>query len=192
MFTIVLAAYTAAGASAAASNPPTSTYATGDIRPSFPSVMGESVRRGGRMSNGVFAPLPGPSARRGPPPAMGSRSSGGETRTLNLAVNSRLLCRLSYPGWTAHSAGRAGDVTSAPATSFEPSAHRRAVRENAVMSTIRAVIFDLDGVVRHFEPAAETETQLGLPPGAIEEVAYATALLDGATTGRITFEIWIE
>jgi hypothetical protein len=25
-------------------------------------------------------------------------SSGGETRTLNLAVNSRLLCRLSYPG----------------------------------------------------------------------------------------------
>ena len=26
------------------------------------------------------------------------RCSGGETRTLNLAVNSRLLCRLSYPG----------------------------------------------------------------------------------------------
>ncbi len=25
-------------------------------------------------------------------------SSGGETRTLNLAVNSRLLCQLSYPG----------------------------------------------------------------------------------------------
>ncbi len=29
-----------------------------------------------------------------PPP----KSSGGETRTLNLTVNSRLLCRLSYPG----------------------------------------------------------------------------------------------
>ena len=26
------------------------------------------------------------------------KSSGGETRTLNLAVNSRLLCQLSYPG----------------------------------------------------------------------------------------------
>ncbi len=27
-----------------------------------------------------------------------AKCSGGETRTLNLAVNSRLLCRLSYPG----------------------------------------------------------------------------------------------
>src|ERR1700681_2664275 len=31
--------------------------------------------------------------------------SGGETRTLNLAVNSRLLCQLSYPGMAPH--GRA-------------------------------------------------------------------------------------
>ncbi len=30
--------------------------------------------------------------------AMGNVGSGGETRTHNLTVNSRLLCRLSYPG----------------------------------------------------------------------------------------------
>ncbi len=42
--------------------------------------------------------------RIGPVEDAGGRSSGGETRTLNLAVNSRLLCRLSYPGWLAGSA----------------------------------------------------------------------------------------
>jgi hypothetical protein len=31
-------------------------------------------------------------------PLYQEKRSGGETRTLNLAVNSRLLCRLSYPG----------------------------------------------------------------------------------------------
>ncbi|HEY3832541.1 MAG TPA: HAD-IA family hydrolase [Acidimicrobiia bacterium] len=60
------------------------------------------------------------------------------------------------------------------------------------MAPIRVVIFDLDGVVRHFEPAAATEQRLGLPPGSIEAAALSTALLEGATTGRITFEEWIE
>ena len=38
------------------------------------------------------------------PADRGSGSSGGEARTLNLAVNSRLLCRLSYPGKCASAA----------------------------------------------------------------------------------------
>ncbi len=35
---------------------------------------------------------------RQPPAPMAPARSGGETRTLNLMVNSHLLCRLSYPG----------------------------------------------------------------------------------------------
>ena len=42
-------------------------------------------------------------------------SSGGETRTLNLAVNSRSLCRLSYPGRPpAHAWIRAGSWPGVP------------------------------------------------------------------------------
>src|ERR1700688_1412930 len=51
------------------------------------------------------------SARRSGPPTPGYRpgaaGSVGETRTLNLAVNSRLLCQLSYPGTTPHSVDHA-------------------------------------------------------------------------------------
>ena len=32
-------------------------------------------------------------------------SSGGETRTLNHTINSRVLCRLSYPGMVRRLAG---------------------------------------------------------------------------------------
>ena len=60
------------------------------------------------------------------------------------------------------------------------------------VTPMRVVIFDLDGVVRHFEPADATELRLGLPPGSIEAAAYSTALLEGATTGRITYEEWID
>ena len=40
--------------------------------------------------------------------------SGGETRTHNLAVNSRLLCRLSYPGNCAPRPGQRGNRAFAP------------------------------------------------------------------------------
>ncbi len=55
--------------------------------------------------------------------------SGGETRTLNLLVNSQLLCRLSYPGRTekpyhpagAHGPDRAGvDAAKLMAACREP------------------------------------------------------------------------
>jgi putative hydrolase of the HAD superfamily len=60
------------------------------------------------------------------------------------------------------------------------------------MRNIRAVIFDLDGVVRHFEQPGATEHRLGLPPGSIEAAAFASGLIDDATTGRITFEAWMD
>ena len=46
-------------------------------------------------TRGTGSPYPYARHRRRP---TWSGSSGGETRTLNLAVNSRSLCRLSYPG----------------------------------------------------------------------------------------------
>jgi hypothetical protein len=50
--------------------------------------------------------------------------SGGETRTLNLAVNSRLLCRLSYPGPTATknlaAPGESGRATAVSPTKLRP------------------------------------------------------------------------
>jgi putative hydrolase of the HAD superfamily len=60
------------------------------------------------------------------------------------------------------------------------------------MRNIRAVIFDLDGVVRHFEQPGATEQRLGLPTGSIEAAAFASGLIDDATTGRITFEAWMD
>ncbi len=84
------------------------------------------------------------------------------------------------------------DVTSGLVTSTERSARRTHIGENALVAAIQAVIFDLDGVVRHFEQPDETERTLGLPPGAIAAAAYDSQLLDDATCGRVTYEQWID
>lgn len=58
---------------------------------------------------------------------------------------------------------------------------------------IRAVVFDLDGVLRHFDPAhvARIEARHGLPAGSIHETAFDASLLAAVTTGAITREAWM-
>ncbi len=59
---------------------------------------------------------------------------------------------------------------------------------------IEAVVFDLDGVVRHFDDdrLAEVERNHQLAPGAIPEVAFESALLLRLTTGEISRAEWGE
>ena len=62
------------------------------------------------------------------------------------------------------------------------------------MSPIRAVLFDLDGVIRHFDPAnvANIERAHGLATGSLEAIAFASHNLEQVTTGRLTRREWIE
>lgn len=62
------------------------------------------------------------------------------------------------------------------------------------MPPIRAVLFDLDGVVRHFDPenVARIERQHGLAAGVIEAVAFTPHLLEQVTTGRISRREWVR
>ena len=59
---------------------------------------------------------------------------------------------------------------------------------------IRAVIFDLDGVLRRWPPAGTRliERRFRMPEGSIDRVAFAQALLERAVTGSITDEAWRE
>lgn len=59
---------------------------------------------------------------------------------------------------------------------------------------IRVILFDLDGVVRHFDPrhVARIENKHGIPAGAIEHFAFRSPLIEEVTTGRITRRQWIE
>ena len=56
---------------------------------------------------------------------------------------------------------------------------------------IRAVLFDLDGVIRHFHHDPTLEARHGLPDGAITRIAFASPLIDAVTTGLLTREEWI-
>ncbi|MFJ4015199.1 HAD family hydrolase [Microbacterium sp. NPDC090014] len=62
------------------------------------------------------------------------------------------------------------------------------------MPPIRAVLFDLDGVVRHFDPenVASIERAHELDPGSIEAIAFAPHHLEQVTTGRISRREWVE
>lgn len=59
---------------------------------------------------------------------------------------------------------------------------------------IRAVVFDLDGVLRHFDPAEVTriESAYALPEGSIHEAAFAPDLLESVITGRIRRADWVQ
>jgi len=62
------------------------------------------------------------------------------------------------------------------------------------MPPIRAVLFDLDGVVRHFDPenVASIERAHELEPGSIEAIAFAPHHLELVTTGGISRREWVE
>jgi len=57
---------------------------------------------------------------------------------------------------------------------------------------VLAVVVDLDGVLRRWDPGvlAGAEAAFGLPAGAVGEVAFAPALLSAAVTGRISDPAW--
>jgi len=59
---------------------------------------------------------------------------------------------------------------------------------------VLAVVVDLDGVLRRWDPAvlAGAEAAFGLPAGAVGEVAFPPALLSAAVTGRISDAAWRE
>ena len=59
---------------------------------------------------------------------------------------------------------------------------------------IRVVLFDLDGVIRHFDPkyVADIELRHGLTSGTLEGFAFATPLIGEVTTGRITRADWVR
>jgi transcription antitermination factor NusB len=56
------------------------------------------------------------------------------------------------------------------------------------------LVLDCDGVVRHWDLDAtvEAETGLGLPPGAVGEVALEEDLLRRVSTGAMTADAWAE
>jgi len=58
---------------------------------------------------------------------------------------------------------------------------------------IRAVVFDLDGVIRHFDPefVADVERRHALEQGAIMAAMFAEPGVSDVTTGRITRDSWV-
>ena len=59
---------------------------------------------------------------------------------------------------------------------------------------IRTVLFDLDGVVRHFdsEHVVNIEQRHGIGAGVINAYAFSSPIIERVTTGRITRQAWIE
>jgi putative hydrolase of the HAD superfamily len=57
-----------------------------------------------------------------------------------------------------------------------------------------ALVLDLDGVLRHFDPAvlAEVEAAVGLDPGSVLAAAFERELLQPALLGQLTHEQWAE
>ena len=62
------------------------------------------------------------------------------------------------------------------------------------MTVIRAVLCDLDGVIRDWSGQDDTgiERRFGLPPGALKQTAFDPALVTPAITGEVTDEMWRE
>lgn len=58
----------------------------------------------------------------------------------------------------------------------------------------KVLVLDCDGVVRHWDVEATlaTEEELGLPPGALGEVALEPGLLREASTGGLSADAWGE
>lgn len=59
---------------------------------------------------------------------------------------------------------------------------------------IAVVLFDLDGVVRHFDNrnVEGIERRHGIETGAIERFAFSSPLIESVTTGRISRRDWVE
>ena len=57
---------------------------------------------------------------------------------------------------------------------------------------IRAALFDLDGVLRQFDPGhpARVEAESGLPAGTLHRVAFDAVRIATALDGRVAFDDW--
>jgi putative hydrolase of the HAD superfamily len=57
-----------------------------------------------------------------------------------------------------------------------------------------ALLLDLDGVLRRFDPAhtARVEKEYGLPAGRLADVAFAPDRLRAAVLGRVTHRQWMD
>lgn len=68
----------------------------------------------------------------------------------------------------------------------------RRVREERPWRPADAVVFDMDGVFRHWtgEASAAFEDENGMPRGAVGEVAFADPVFADAMCGRISAEEW--
>jgi putative hydrolase of the HAD superfamily len=58
---------------------------------------------------------------------------------------------------------------------------------------ITVVLFDLDGVVRHFDPrnVEHIEKRHGIAAAAIERFAFSSPLIERVTTGRMSRREWV-
>ncbi|GAB3808062.1 hypothetical protein GCM10028798_33560 [Humibacter antri] len=58
---------------------------------------------------------------------------------------------------------------------------------------IDVALFDLDGVVRHFDPSnvRRIEVRHGVAAGAIERFAFSSPLIEQVTTGRLSRRDWV-
>ncbi len=65
-------------------------------------------------------------------------------------------------------------------------------QERYGLDVVRALLIDLDGVLRVWRPdhAAEIERDHGVPTGTIAAAAFATEILQPALTGAISDETW--
>src|SRR3954465_11157330 len=74
----------------------------------------------------------------------------------------------------------------------------RAIRPTAYRVIMRqrpdALVVDLDGVLRVFDPTAvrDVEVVYQLPPGTLLGIALRWELLHQAVTGRITHDAWLD
>jgi putative hydrolase of the HAD superfamily len=65
------------------------------------------------------------------------------------------------------------------------------VRRAVVTScNLRAVLCDLDGVLRHWPGTSDIERRYGLAPGSLLATAFRPDLLEPAITGAVTDEQW--
>jgi glucose-1-phosphatase len=58
---------------------------------------------------------------------------------------------------------------------------------------IDALVLDLDGVVRHFDPDHEADVcrRHGLEPGTVRTAVFASATTEAVITGRVTRDEWL-
>ncbi len=79
-------------------------------------------------------------------------------------------------------------------TTGDSSAHLLDEPEEPLQPEVDGLVIDLDGVIRHWDPAygPEADARLGIPVGTLNEVALHEDRLARVVDGRLPFEGWCE